>query len=191
VPPRAAGLRAPGRRLAARHRHVRRLRAADGRGAAGVRDRPHTVTPSPSNSLGVKGIGEAGTIAATPAVVNAVIDALRHEGITYIDMPLTPLRVWQALEEARGRGDGPRTTEQGVELPPRGHRLRRRGAGCLRRLEGGPGGLATARRRGRRPRGRRRGPDARRHPAHHCAGDRAICRHRRRGPCARAGAGRL
>ena len=67
-----------------------------------------TETKSPSNSLGVKGIGEAGTIAATPAVVNAVIDALRHEGISYIDMPLTPLRVWQALEEARGRGDGPR-----------------------------------------------------------------------------------
>jgi len=79
-----------------------------------------TVTPSPSNSLGVKGIGEAGTIAATPAVVNAVIDALRHEGITYIDMPLTPLRVWQALEEARGRGSGPADTEQGKELPPQG-----------------------------------------------------------------------
>jgi carbon-monoxide dehydrogenase large subunit len=74
-------------------------------------------TPSPSNSLGVKGIGEAGTIAATPAIVNAVIDALRHEGISYIDMPLTPLRVWQALEEARGRGDGPRDSEQGNPLP--------------------------------------------------------------------------
>jgi carbon-monoxide dehydrogenase large subunit len=73
-------------------------------------------TPSPSNSLGVKGIGEAGTIAATPAIVNAVIDALRHEGISYIDMPLTPLRVWQALEEARGRGDGPRDSEQGKPL---------------------------------------------------------------------------
>ncbi len=79
-----------------------------------------TETKSPSNSLGVKGIGEAGTIAATPAVVNAVIDALRHEGISYIDMPLTPLRVWQALEEARGRGDGPRASEQGVELPDQG-----------------------------------------------------------------------
>ncbi|MGH2941675.1 MAG: xanthine dehydrogenase family protein molybdopterin-binding subunit [Solirubrobacteraceae bacterium] len=79
-----------------------------------------TETKSPSNSLGVKGIGEAGTIAATPAVVNAVIDALRHEGVTYVDMPLTPLRVWQALEEARGRGSGPRETEQGVELPPQG-----------------------------------------------------------------------
>ena len=79
-----------------------------------------TETKSPSNSLGVKGIGEAGTIAATPAIVNAVIDALRHEGISYIDMPLTPLRVWQALEEARGRGDGPRASEQGVELPDQG-----------------------------------------------------------------------
>ena len=79
-----------------------------------------TETKSPSNSLGVKGIGEAGTIAATPAIVNAVIDALRHTGISYIDMPLTPLRVWQALEEARGRGDGPLASEQGVSLPPEG-----------------------------------------------------------------------
>ncbi|HEX4345394.1 MAG TPA: molybdopterin cofactor-binding domain-containing protein [Solirubrobacteraceae bacterium] len=79
-----------------------------------------TETPSPSNSLGVKGIGEAGTIAATPAIVNAVIDALRGEGVTYIDMPLTPLRVWQALQEARGDGGGPRATEQGVALPDQG-----------------------------------------------------------------------
>src|SRR5204862_776598 len=79
-----------------------------------------TETKSPSNSLGVKGIGEAGTIAATPAIVNAVIDALRHEGITYIDMPLTPLRIWQALEEARGRGDGPAATEQGADLSSQG-----------------------------------------------------------------------
>jgi carbon-monoxide dehydrogenase large subunit len=79
-----------------------------------------TETKSPSNSLGVKGIGEAGTIASTPAIVNAVIDALRHEGISYLDMPLTPLRVWEALEEARGRGDGPADSEQGKELPPQG-----------------------------------------------------------------------
>ncbi len=79
-----------------------------------------TETKSPSNYLGVKGIGEAGTIAATPAIVNAVIDALRHEGVSYIDMPLTSLRVWQALEEARGRGDGPRDSEQGVSLPDQG-----------------------------------------------------------------------
>jgi carbon-monoxide dehydrogenase large subunit len=79
-----------------------------------------TETKSPSNSLGVKGIGEAGTIASTPAIVNAVIDALRHEGVTYMDMPLTPLRVWQALEQARGRGDGPAGSEQGADLPPQG-----------------------------------------------------------------------
>jgi carbon-monoxide dehydrogenase large subunit len=60
-----------------------------------------TVTPSPVNSLGVKGIGEAGTIACSPAVVNAIIDALRPLGVTYIDMPCTPLRVWTAIKEAR------------------------------------------------------------------------------------------
>ena len=58
-----------------------------------------TVTPSPSNPLGAKGIGEAGTIAATPAVVNAVVDALSHKGITDIAMPLSPNRVWAALQE--------------------------------------------------------------------------------------------
>ena len=61
----------------------------------------HTVTPSPSNPLGVKGIGEAGTIAATPAVINAVVDALRPLGITDIAMPATPQRIWTAIQEAR------------------------------------------------------------------------------------------
>ena len=60
-----------------------------------------TETPSPVNSLGVKGVGEAGTIAASPAVVNAVIDALRPLGVTFIDMPLAPQLVWKAIEEAR------------------------------------------------------------------------------------------
>ena len=60
-----------------------------------------TETPSPVNSLGVKGIGEAGTIAASPAVTNAVIDALRPLGVTYINMPLGPMRVWEAIEEAK------------------------------------------------------------------------------------------
>ncbi len=63
-----------------------------------------TETPSPVNSLGAKGVGEAGTIAASAAVTNAVIDALRPLGVPYINMPLTPLRVWEALTEARGAG---------------------------------------------------------------------------------------
>jgi carbon-monoxide dehydrogenase large subunit len=62
-----------------------------------------TETPSPTNPMGVKGIGESGAIAAQPAVINAVIDALSHEGITHIDMPASPMRVWQTLQEARGR----------------------------------------------------------------------------------------
>jgi carbon-monoxide dehydrogenase large subunit len=56
-----------------------------------------TVTPSPVNPLGVKGAGEMGTIASTPAVVNAVMDALKPFGIKHLDMPLTPPKVWQAL----------------------------------------------------------------------------------------------
>jgi carbon-monoxide dehydrogenase large subunit len=61
-----------------------------------------TVTPSPVNSLGVKGVGEAGTIAGSATVTNAVIDALRPLGVTYLDMPLTPMRVWTAINEAKG-----------------------------------------------------------------------------------------
>jgi carbon-monoxide dehydrogenase large subunit len=53
--------------------------------------------------MGVKGIGESGAIAAQPAVINAVIDALSHEGVTHIDMPASPMRVWQTLQAARGR----------------------------------------------------------------------------------------
>ena len=59
-----------------------------------------TVTPCPHNPLGVKGAGEAGTIAATPAVVNAVVDALWHLGVRDIQMPLTPQRVWQSIQAA-------------------------------------------------------------------------------------------
>ena len=57
-----------------------------------------TVTPSPHNPLGVKGVGEAGTIASTAAVANAVIDALAPFGITHLDMPLTPARIWPAIQ---------------------------------------------------------------------------------------------
>jgi len=65
-----------------------------------------TETPSPSNSLGVKGVGEAGTIAASAAVTNAVIDALRPLGVSYLDMPLSPMRIWEAINAAAPAGNG-------------------------------------------------------------------------------------
>ena len=61
---------------------------------------PHE-TPTPLNPLGAKGIGEAGTIGATPAVQNAVVDALSHLGVRHVDLPLSPERVWQAIRAAR------------------------------------------------------------------------------------------
>ncbi len=63
-----------------------------------------TVTPSPVNSLGVKGVGEAGTIAATPAVTAAVLDALSPLGVEWMDMPLTPRRVWEAISSTQKEG---------------------------------------------------------------------------------------
>lgn len=60
-----------------------------------------TETPSPTNPLGVKGVGETGTIASTPAVVNAVMDALSPLGIKHLDMPLTPEKVWRAMRAAQ------------------------------------------------------------------------------------------
>lgn len=62
-------------------------------------ERGVTQTPTPHNAMGVKGIGESATIGSTPAVHNAVIDAISHLGIRHIDMPLTPYRVWQAIRE--------------------------------------------------------------------------------------------
>ncbi len=70
-----------------------------------------TEVPSPTNPMGVKGIGESGAIAAQPTVINAVIDALSHEGVTHIDMPASPMRVWAALQEARGRDAGTRDAD--------------------------------------------------------------------------------
>jgi carbon-monoxide dehydrogenase large subunit len=58
-------------------------------------------TPTPINPLGAKGIGEAGTIGSTPAVLNAVIDAVSHLGVRHIDLPATPEKVWAAINEAR------------------------------------------------------------------------------------------
>jgi carbon-monoxide dehydrogenase large subunit len=61
----------------------------------------HTVTPCPHNPLGVKGVGETGTIGSTPAVVNAVIDALSDYGVKDLQMPLLPQRVWAAMQQAK------------------------------------------------------------------------------------------
>ncbi|MFI7676104.1 xanthine dehydrogenase family protein molybdopterin-binding subunit [Actinophytocola sp. NPDC049390] len=65
-----------------------------------------TETPATSNVLGVKGVGEAGTIASTPAVVNAVVDAIRHRGVDDVQMPCTPMRVWQAIHTGRTDAGG-------------------------------------------------------------------------------------
>jgi aerobic carbon-monoxide dehydrogenase large subunit len=59
-----------------------------------------TVTPSPTNPLGVKGIGESGAIGSSPAVLNAVVDAVAHFGVRHIDMPATPEKVWRAIRAA-------------------------------------------------------------------------------------------
>jgi carbon-monoxide dehydrogenase large subunit len=58
-------------------------------------------TPTPTNPLGVKGAGEAGTVGSIPAVVNAVVNALSPLGIKHVDMPLTSERVWRAIREAK------------------------------------------------------------------------------------------
>ncbi len=60
----------------------------------------HMVTPTPINELGAKGIGESGTVGATPCVINAVVDALAHLGVEHVDMPATPERVWRAVQSA-------------------------------------------------------------------------------------------
>ena len=68
-------------------------------------DTGNTVHAAPGNPIGAKGVGEAGCIASTPAVVNAVLDGVRHLGVSDIRMPLTPERVWRALQGGGG-GDG-------------------------------------------------------------------------------------
>jgi aerobic carbon-monoxide dehydrogenase large subunit len=65
-----------------------------------------TETPATSNPLGVKGVGEAGTIASTPAVVNAIVDAVRPLGVRDVRMPCTPERIWQAIQSGRSGQSG-------------------------------------------------------------------------------------
>jgi carbon-monoxide dehydrogenase large subunit len=71
-----------------------------------------TETPATSNPLGSKGVGESGTIASTPAVVNAIVDALRPLGVTEVRMPCTPQRVWEALRSARAADGSARSGEE-------------------------------------------------------------------------------
>jgi carbon-monoxide dehydrogenase large subunit len=75
-----------------------------------------TETPSTTNPLGVKGVGEAGTIASTPAVVNAVVDAIRHLGVNDVEMPCTPMRVWRAINGRSGDGTDNSTSAAGGGL---------------------------------------------------------------------------
>ncbi len=83
-------------------RHVRRLRAAVGRGGP-VASRPTARRrPRRSTACGVKGVGEAGTIAGSATITNAVIDALKPLGVNFINMPLSPNRIWEAIQEAKG-----------------------------------------------------------------------------------------
>jgi carbon-monoxide dehydrogenase large subunit len=72
----------------------------------------HTTSASTTNTLGTKGVGEAGTIASTPAVVNAVVDAVRHLGVNDIRMPCTPERVFRAIQSG-GKGGG----TEGAAMP--------------------------------------------------------------------------
>src|SRR5207248_8798746 len=65
-----------------------------------------TITPTPSNPLGVKGIGEAGTIAASAAFINAIVDALAPLGITHVDTPASPDRLWKQIQTATASSNG-------------------------------------------------------------------------------------
>ncbi|HJX44557.1 MAG TPA: molybdopterin cofactor-binding domain-containing protein, partial [Geodermatophilus sp.] len=80
-------------------------------------DTGNTVHVAPGNPIGAKGVGEAGCIASTPAVVNAALDAVRHLGVSDIRMPLTPERVWRALHQGGDGGDRAtaKTNAQGAE----------------------------------------------------------------------------
>lgn len=89
-------------------------------------DLPHfitanTETPCTTNPLGVKGVGEAGCIASTPAVVNSVLDAVRQFGVTDVEMPCSPQRVWRAIQQAQGAlGSGGQHTAESTSTSTEG-----------------------------------------------------------------------
>jgi carbon-monoxide dehydrogenase large subunit len=80
----------------------------------------HTETPGTTNPLGAKGIGEAGTIGSTPAVVNAVLDALQPFGVSHIDMPLKPERIWRAIRGQQDAGQDAAVVEAAEQAPDPG-----------------------------------------------------------------------
>src|SRR6185437_223032 len=80
-------------------------------------DIDHTTSPSTTNTLGTKGVGEAGTIASTPAVVNAVVDAIRHLGVDDILMPCTPERVWKAIQSSGKTASATGGATEGAAMP--------------------------------------------------------------------------
>lgn len=63
----------------------------------------HTVTPSPVNPLGAKGVGEAGTIGCPPAIANAILDALAPLGIRHLDLPFSAESIWRAMQETKAK----------------------------------------------------------------------------------------
>jgi carbon-monoxide dehydrogenase large subunit len=112
-----------------------------------------TETPTGMNPLGAKGIGEAGTIGATPAVQNAVVDALAHFGVRHLDMPTTPERVWDAITDATAGGVDGTTEHERLDRrdrdPDAGGLLSGRDvAPALREVVDGPGGDGSGGERG-------------------------------------------
>src|SRR5919202_240248 len=108
----------------------------------------NTETPTPLNPIGAKGIGEAGTIGAIPAVQNAVVDALAHLGVRHVDMPASPEAVWSAIAAATGgtdqggpdAGTEPARTDLGDrDADERGLLDRRDVAPPIREVADGPG----------------------------------------------------
>jgi aerobic carbon-monoxide dehydrogenase large subunit len=80
----------------------------------------HTETPTKLNPLGVRGVGEGAMIGATPAVENAVLDALAPLGVTEVPIPMTPMRVWRAAERARYGQVATTTEDSHQDLSPVG-----------------------------------------------------------------------